>query len=79
MADIGSYMAEKYKTNQTIKQIFEPKAKLNQTKCSKIVVIRNLLITLSNFIFYSIKIRPEMAEIGLWMRKTKPTKANLKP
>ena len=52
-----------------------PETKLS-TK-SKLSEFRfNLLIKSTNFIFYSIKIRLEMAEIAIWLRKTKPNKPN---
>ena len=68
-----SYIAEKNQTNQTIKQIVEQKAKLNQTKYSKTLVSCNLLIKFFNFIFYRIEIQLDMAEISIWLRKTKQT------
>ena len=39
----------------------------------------NGLIKKSNFICYSLKIRLEMAEIAIWLRKNKATKPNSKP
>ena len=62
-----SYMAVK---NQT-----HPETKLS-TKSKSSEFSFNLLIKSTNFIFYSIKIRLEMAEIALWLRKTKPNKPN---
>ena len=65
-----SYMAVK---NQT-----HPETKLS-TKSKSSEFSFNLLIKSTNFIFYSIKIRLEMAEIAIWLRKTKPNKPNRKP
>ena len=65
-----SYIAVK---NQT-----HPETKLStKSKSSKFSF--NLLIKSTNFTFYSIKIRLEMAEIALGLRKTKPNKPNRKP
>ena len=66
MAEIAIWLWK----NQT-----QPKTK-SSTKSKSSKSSCNLLIELTNFIFYSIKIRLEMAEIAMWLRKTKP---NLKP
>ena len=60
-----SYMAVK---NQT-----HPETKLS-TKSKSSEFSFNLLIKSTNFIFYSIKIRLEMADIAMWLRKTKPNR-----
>ena len=65
-----SYMAVK---NQT-----HPETKLS-TKSKSSEFSFNLLIKSTNFIFYRIKIWLEMAEIAIWLRKTKPNKPNRKP
>ena len=61
-----------------VKNQTHPETKLS-TKSKSSEFSFNLLIKSTNFIFYSIKIRLEMAEIALWLRKTKPTKPNQKP
>ena len=55
----------------------QPKTK-SSTKSKSSEFSCNLLIKSTNFIFYSIKIRLEMAEIAMWLRKTKLNKANPK-
>ena len=66
-------MAQKVILLRKTKQIVEHKAKLNQTKYSKTLVSCNLLIKFFNIIFYRIEIRLDMAELGIWLRKTKQT------
>ena len=65
-----SYMAVK---NQT-----HPETKLS-TKSKSSEFSFNLLIKSTNFIFHSIKIRLDLAEIAMWLRKTKLNKPNRKP
>ena len=65
-----SYTAVKNQTQSKTKS--STKSKLSEFRC-------NLLIKSTNFIFYSIKIRLEMAEIAMWLRKTKLNKPNRKP
>jgi len=66
MAEIAIWLWK----NQT-----QPKTK-SSTKSKSSKSSCDLLIELINFILYSIKIRLEMAEIAMWLRKTKP---NVKP
>ena len=61
-----------------VKNQTHPETKLS-TKSKSSEFSFNLLIKSTNFIFYSIKIRLEMAEIAIWLRKTKPNKPNRKP
>jgi len=61
-----------------VKNQTHPETKLS-TKSKSSEFSFNLLIKSTNFIFFSIKIRLEMAEIAIWLRKTKPNKPNRKP
>ena len=61
-----------------MKNQIQPKTK-SSTKSKSSEFSCNLLIKSTNFIFYSIKIRLEMAEIAMWLRKIKLNKPNRKP
>ena len=61
-----------------VKNQTHPETKLS-TKSKSSEFSFNLLIKSTSFIFFSIKIRLEMAEIAIWLRKTKPNKPNRKP